>query len=238
MTSSCLILLLLTCASCSNASCSNATEENSTSPSTRIIRHNAEQHTSYVAFVFNIRSASAPSGVTNKNAGDVQGDLNFIFGSPGESGASARGCYRYYNSGIVSRNYVTIFDPMGAYQHCNHDSRGKYTCDGNTPNAGYQHDTHTGGFWYSFPSSGEGKYWSLTDYFGHVVAQDIEASQMIQSIGKAARCDCSSISVSRDSCSSCAKCVMAVVARNPESIEKAWMSSFQSSLTNETSFVV
>ena len=109
---------------------------------------------------------------------------------------------------------------------------GKYSCDGNTPYAGKEQDAHTGGTWYSFPSAGEGKYWTQTG------SKEVQAGHFIESIGNVVHCDCSASSVSSDSCSTCGHCVMAAFSNNHQSIDKVWADTFHLSLTNETPIVV
>lgn len=169
--------------------------------------------------VYNIRSKNAPGGLSNKNAGDIAGDLNFIFAAPGASGAAARGCYRYHR-GIITQAQVTVTLPWGGYQHCNHDARYRYHCDGWTSRAGTEKDAHTGGVWYSFPGAGVGKYWKQTAF------KEVEASSLIASIGIAAHCDCSPASVSADSCHKCGRCVMAAYKLQRQAIESTWKAAF------------
>merc|ERR1719203_1129909 len=65
--------------------------------------------------VYHIVPAGATAGVSEKNAGDARGDLDFIFGGA----LRAAGMKQYYDSGFVEVVHVSV-DEWGQYMMCNH----------------------------------------------------------------------------------------------------------------------
>lgn len=148
-------------------------------------------------------------GVAEKNAGGSISDMTFIFGSA--SKPEPRGCNLYYSNGVVEMNWIS-YTSWGTYLLCDHPpGSSKYRCEydphkpvppgADKKHAGRENDAHTGGYWYSFPAAGEGKYWQ--DENKHCPRQRHYASTVIKAIGDATGCKCNSAS----ECDSCGACV-------------------------------
>jgi len=148
----------------SQNSADNSSDPNGAIPSRRecggTFQHHIKTH------VYHIASKAAAQGVVNKDAADSLGDLAFIFGSAGFP--SPRGVIDYYN-GVIEMNHISV-SSWGDYLQCNHDDKFVYSCkcpkdhtgacDMNR--AGQVQNSHSNNHvWYSFPKSGQGKYWDM-----------------------------------------------------------------------------
>lgn len=145
--------------------------------------------------VHHIQDLHATWGVTNKNAADTLGDLSFIFGAKGFP--EPRGVEQYYDSGIVQTVHLSV-SSWGDYLQCNHDDSKPpvYSCkcpkdhkgDCDMSRAGRYNSSHSDyNYWYSFPHSGQGKYWDY-EWGKGCQAIEVHASCIIDRLAKDAGC--------------------------------------------------
>merc|ERR1712232_470764 len=160
--------------------------------------------------VYHIVPANATPGVSEKNAADARGDLDFIFGGL----LRASGVKQYYDTGFVEVVHVSV-DEWGPYMKCNHaaDST-EYTCSSGgifsrnrteTTLAGRESNPESRdsepGWWYSFPAAGENIHWEQVND-GNCSTVRVTAKCVIDMIADAAGCSCTSAEAT-----SCGKCV-------------------------------
>lgn len=159
-------------------------------------------------YCYHIYQAGAGSGIDNKNCGDIEGDIGFVF---------PRGFNSYYADGMISKIFFAVTE-WGDYLKCNHpDGSYVYKCDKDVnnkpPPAGYnkagcqQAHTPTGdGHWYSFPSAGHDKTWSsvgaLTEGAPCQVVR-ITAKCYFNQVAKAGKCKEGCDGKTADQCARC-----------------------------------
>lgn len=161
--------------------------------------------------VFHIMHTSAPAGLTNKNAGTANGEMEFIFGDAAKAPPHGlpRGCERYYDDGVIELAWVSVTG-FGPYEYCTHaEGTTTYTCSykGNAHKPGAD-GLHPGledwggqSRWMSFPAAGEGKYWK--DESPTCPRVRLPAAKTIQAVAKALGCSCDR----QSQCDQCASCV-------------------------------
>ena len=103
--------------------------------------------------VYHIYEGGSGYGLQEHNAGDVPGDLSFVF---------PRGFSAYYSGGYIAMLHVGVTQ-LGNYLKCNHaPGSHAYTCNGGSYElAGRESVSAThkagSGYWYSFPAAGKDK---------------------------------------------------------------------------------
>lgn len=120
------------------------------------------------------------TGLTNKNTGDVAGDIQFVLMSMKNcTGASNRDCME---NTVLEAQPVAVDTNYGGYKLCNLDNRtGEYVCCngkgkaaeppckptstclvGREEKANEPSKGKYGGYWYSFTACGRGRSWNET----------------------------------------------------------------------------
>jgi hypothetical protein len=175
---------------------------------------------------WHIMSSSLSDGLTEKNSGDVVGEMNFIWAEGGGS-LRARGCKGYFSGGVIEMVFVSV--PAGCcqgpYEMCNHNSANVYTCAGGSNLPGARGcNTCPGGTDFSWPRSGEGSTWSQG------AKKQVSAGPLIQSISAAAGCTINSAA----DCDSGGICFLnAFNGGKAASLMQLFVSHFQSSNSTE-----
>lgn len=165
-----------------------------------------------------------PAGLTNKNAADALGERAFMFGFRNQKGGPDGGMARLeYNDGVVLKVPVS-YTKTGMYAMCNENyPNHSYTCMGDSPYLG--EESTAGGFWWSFPASGENIYWHQGDCPLEIVT--LPAKVLVDKLAAGASCDCPKTGgddSSEEAWKSCATCL---VALSDSKYIEIWEKAFQ-----------
>lgn len=147
-----------------------------------------------------------PRLLTEKNAADVLGERNFMFGFKSLPTRVDGGIARdLYDDGVLLQVPVS-YTKAGPYAMCNTDANNNtYHCTGSSPYVGIK--ASSTGEWYSFPEAGENLYWHQGDCPLETVTLPVKV--VVDELASSGRCKCPKQgSAPEDLWKACAVCIV------------------------------